>query len=178
MARGLGLAGHGLARDGRGAVAVEFAMVVGTLVVILLNGIDIAKFYFQRMELENATQMAVQAVWKTCDTNALPASTNCSGMTSAITTALASTSLGNSVSQQSGSPAEGYYCVNLSGVLTYVSSATSKPANCSSVGNASNQPGLYVRINTQYTFTPIFGSMSVGALLPTTVTSSAMMRLQ
>lgn len=178
MRRSFGIGKYRLAKDKKGAVAVEFAMVVGALVVVLLNGIDITKFYFQRMELQNATQMAAQAVLKTCDTNSLPASTNCSGMTSAITTALASTSLGNKVSQQSGSPAEGYYCVNLSGALTYVSDTTSKPTDCSSVGAASDQPALYVRINTQYTFTPIFGRMSVGALLPTAVTSSALMRLQ
>jgi Flp pilus assembly protein TadG len=166
------------ARDSRGTVAVEFALVVGALIVVLLNSIDVAKYYFQRMEMQNATQMAAQAVWEKCDTTKLPATTNCSGMSSAISTALQSTSLGTAVSQKTGSPSEGYYCVNLSGALTYVANINSKPANCSSVGSASDTPGLYVKIDTQYTFTPMFGNMGVGAMLPSSVTSTAMMRLQ
>ena len=94
-----------------------------------------------------------------------------------MTTAVQSTSLGTKVTLQSGSPAEGYYCVNSSNALVYVSSVSSKPANCSSVGMASLQPGDYIKVQTTFTYTPLFKGITVGGLLPTTITSTTYMRL-
>ena len=152
--------------------------MVGFLSLAMLNTVEIAKFYFQKMEVENATQMGAQAAWKTCDTTKLPATTNCSGLTTAITTAISSTSLGNAVTLQTGFPQEGYYCLNTSNTLVYASNVSSKPANCSATGQATLQPGDYIKIQTQYSYSPIFPGFTIGSLLPTSITSTSMMRLQ
>jgi len=173
MARRSGLAG-----DQRGVAAVEFALVAGTLIFVILNCADVARFYLQRMQMQNATRMAVQAAWNSCDESKLPATVNCPGLATAVATAVKSTSLGTAVTLKAGSPSEGYYCVNNSGVLARVSDVSAKPSDCSSVGKPADQPGDYVQVQTQYSFKPMFGGLSIGATLPSTVTSTALMRLK
>src|SRR5215471_14129081 len=106
-----------LRRDRRGAAAIEFAMCAGFLSVAVLNAADVSIYLYQRMEVENATEMGAQAAWKTCPMTQLPATVNCAGLNSAVTQAVQSTSLGTHVTLQSGSPSEGYYCVNSSNAL-------------------------------------------------------------
>src|SRR5690242_4453321 len=98
-------------RDRRGTAAIEFAFFASFLSIATLNVAEVSIYIFQRMQVENATQMAAQAAWKTCDTSQLPATTNCSGLTAAVTSSVRSTSLGSRVQLVSGSPSEGYYCV-------------------------------------------------------------------
>jgi hypothetical protein len=98
-------------------------------------------------------------------------------MNSVAATAAHSTSLGNSVTIQSGYPVDAYYCPNSSGALQWVSDYTSPPNNCSAVGNAGIAPGEYVNVQTTYTYTPIISGMSVVALLPATITSNSWARL-
>lgn len=164
--------------DEEGVAAIEFAVIAGVLAIVMLNAFDIARYHYERMQVENATQMAAQSVWQACDTSHLPATTKCSGLTSAITTALQTTPLGSAVQLKSGSPAEGYYCINASNALVHVGDTSSKPANCGSVGNASGQAGDYIKIETTYSFVPLFPGIGVGGMLPSQITSSAMMRLQ
>lgn len=166
-----------LRKDVRGLAAIEFALIAGFLCYALLNVADVSIFLFDRVQVNNATQMGAQAAWATCDLNHLPASTKCPGMNSAVTTAVQSTGLGNSITLQSGSPSEGYYCVNSSGVLTWVSNVSSPPNTCTSVGSASTVPADYVVVQTTYTFAPIFPGLSVGGLLPTSLTSTSYVRL-
>ena len=173
-----------LGSDRRGVAAIEFALFVSLLSVGVLNVVDVAIFAFQRMEVNNATEVGAQAAWATCSPSSqssaqLPATlnSNCPNLNSAVTTAVQSTSLGTQVTLQSGSPAEGYYCVNSSNALVYVSGVSSKPANCSSVGMASLQPGDYVKVQTTFTYKPLFKGITVGGLLPTTITSTTYMRL-
>ena len=64
-----------LAREEVGTAAIEFALVVGLLSYGLLNGTDMARYFFMRTAVENATQMAAQVGWKTCDSSNLPATT-------------------------------------------------------------------------------------------------------
>lgn len=158
-----------LAADQRGAAMVEFAFVLGLLMLVLVNGVEVARWYYSKMELENATQMAAQAVWNTCDTQHLPANTtNCPGVSTAITNALQSTTLGNQVTQASGSPSEGYYCLN-STVLTATTNTT-----CSTILAASD----YITITANYTYAPMFNGISIGSRLPTNLQSSTRMRLK
>ena len=169
-----------LASDQGGAAAVEFALFGSLLVVGLLNMVDVSIYLYRSMELDNATQMGAQTVWKTCDPSKgyLPATTSCPGLNSAITTAIHSTSLGTQVSLQSGSPAENYYCLDSSGSLQSVGAVTSPPpSNCSSVGMANLQPTDYIRITTQFSYAPLFPGITVARLFPTTITKTAMMRL-
>jgi Flp pilus assembly protein TadG len=163
--------------DRRGIAGVEFAIFASILSVAVLNAVDVSIYIYQRMQVENATQMGAQAAWKTCDTNHLPAITNCSGLTTAIQRAVQSTSLGTLITLQTGSPSEGYYCVNSSNSLQYMSGVTTKPADCSAAGMSSLQPGDYIQVSTTFTYAPLFGSLSVGSRFTTPITRTALMRL-
>lgn len=177
---GLRIAIESLAKlraDRRGVAAIEFAIFAGLLSFAILNVIDISIYIYQRMEVENATEMGAQAAWKNCDLPSLPASINCSALTNAVQNAVHSTSLGTRISLVSGSPAEGYYCVNSSNALEYVSGVTSKPADCSAVGMSSLQPADYIRIDTTFTYAPLFPGISVAETFATPITKSAWMRL-
>ena len=165
-------------RDQKGVAAIEFAMIAGFVSVSALNAVDIALYARDRMEVENATEMGAQAAWKACDSQHLPATVNCTTLNSAVTTAVQSTSLGSGVTLQSGSPSEAYYCVSSAGVLTYVSTVSSKPTDCSSVGVATNKPGDYVKVQTTYTYAPLFPGITVAAsAFGSTISRTAWMRL-
>lgn len=161
----------------RGVAAAEFALFAGILSLSLINAVDLSIYTYKRMELENATQMGVQAVWKSCDTNHLPATTSCSGLMRAITNAVQSTSLGPHVSLASGSPSEGYYCLNSNNALQYVSDVTKKPSNCSAAGMPNLQPADYIKVQTTFAYTPLFPGISVASAFATPINKTAMMRL-
>jgi hypothetical protein len=95
----------------------------------------------------------------------------------AVTNALHSTSLGTAVSLVSGSPSVGYYCVNSSNALQYVSNISSKPADCTAAGTPSLQPGYYIQVQTTFTYAPIFPGMSISGTFPTPINSASLMRL-
>src|SRR3974390_2270943 len=165
--------------DERGTSAIEFAFFASVLSFAILNVADMSIYLYKRMQVENATQMGAQAAWKACDPsqNQLPATTNCPSLTTAITNAIQSTSLSTAVSLRTGSPAEGYYCVNSSGQLQYVSSVSSKPADCTVAGMPSNKPGDYISVSTSYAYAPIFRGVSVAAAFTTPIVRTSMMRL-
>jgi Flp pilus assembly protein TadG len=165
--------------DQRGVSAIEFSFFAGLLSLGMLNTADVSIYIYQRMELENATQMGALAAWKTCNPSKgyLPATTSCPELTTAVTNAVQSTSLGTEVSLQSGSPAEGYYCVNSSNGLQYVSAVTSKPTDCSAAGMPSLQPTDYIQITTEYAYAPLFPGITVAGVFATPITKTALMRL-
>ena len=170
-----------ISSDQRGVSAIEFSFFAGLLSFAMLNTADVSIYIYKRMELENATQMGAQAAWKTCDPlkGYLPATTSCPGLTTAITNAVQSTSLGTKVSLQSGSPAEGYYCVDSSGKLQKLSPVTSsKPTNCSAVGMASLQPADYIEITTTFAYAPLFPGITVAGVFATPITKTALMRME
>lgn len=161
-----------------GAAAVEFALVLSLLVIPILNVVDFAMYAWNRMQVDNAAQVGAQAAWETCiPPTKLPASTNCSGMATAVATAVQSTSLGTAVTVTSTT--EGYYCVNTStNVLVAVGTYPgTKPSDCSSVGSASDSPGEYVKVTVSYTYTPLFPAVSIASVLTPSVTRTAWMRL-
>ena len=166
----------GIRADQEGLSAVEFALFAGLLVLALINTADVSIYIYQRMQVENATQMGAQAAWTACDLTQLPATTNCPNFTIRIQDAVQSTSLGAQVSLQAGSPSEGWYCVDGTGVLQYISNYNSKPTDCLAVGGTSN-PADYVTIQTTYTYTPLFGNISVASAFTTPITRTTMMRL-
>jgi Flp pilus assembly protein TadG len=163
--------------DQRGVAAVEFGLFAIFLSLALANVTDVSIYIYQRMQAQNATQVAAQAAWKTCDLSSLPATTNCPGLTTAMKNALASTSLGTSVSLISGSPSEGYYCVNSSNALQYVSDVSSKPADCTAAGMPSLQPGDYIQVQTTFPYAPLFPGISVTGSFATPINSTAILRL-
>jgi Flp pilus assembly protein TadG len=166
----------------RGAAAVEFAIVITLLTVPVLNVVDLAQYAWDRMQVDNAAQMAVQAAWGTCKlASNLPATpnsyANCTGMPAAVTTAAQSTSLGTLVTVSATT--EGYYCVNTStsAIVAVGTFPGTKPANCSLVGLSSDVPGDYVLITTSYTYSPIFPAVSIATGLATPIVRQAWMRL-
>ncbi len=164
-----------LARDVRGVAAIEFALIASFLAVAVLNVSDVAVYLFDELEVNNATEMAAQAAWAACDLNHIPAATKCPGMTSAVNAAVASTSLGDHVSVQSST--EGYYCATTGGTLQYMSDTSSRPADCSAAGVATESAGDYVKIQTSYSYSSIFPGLSVASTFPSTITSTSWMRL-
>src|SRR5579863_4155912 len=146
--------GNWFCRDSRGMAAVEFSVAAMMLAVGVLNAVDLGRYEYERMEVENAAQAGAQAAWKTCyDTSSmLPATVNCTGLNNAITAAIQGTSLGTAISLASGYPTEGYYCVNSSGALQSVGSLSNKPANCSDAGNSSASPGDYIQVGVTYPY--------------------------
>jgi uncharacterized membrane protein len=166
-----------LGRDTGGLAAVEFALIGSTLIIGLFNAVDLGRYFYARMEVQNAAQMAAQAVWKNCAPPHLPASTSCTNWTTYATTGAQSTSLGASVTVATGYPAEGYWCVNGTGSIVYAAAIGAKPANCSAQGNAAGLPGDYVQIQTSYTYAPLFPALNVTGTLPTPITATTLMRL-
>jgi Flp pilus assembly protein TadG len=162
--------------DRRGVAAIEFGIFVVFLSTALANVTDVSIYIYQRMQVENATEIAAQAASKTCSTK-LPATTNCLSLLGAMQNALQSTSLGTAVTLQSGSPAEGYYCINSSNALQYVSDVSSKPADCTAAGMPALQPGDYIVVSTTFSYQPLFGRMSVASNFPTPINRIAMLRL-
>ncbi len=145
----------------------------------MLNVVDIARYAYTRMQVENAAQMGVQSIWKFCDpVKHLPASTQCPNFNTAITRAVQSTNLGNQVTLQTGSPAEGYYCVNNSNALELVEKVPEpKPADCARIGRPSLKPGLYLRVDVRYTYAPLFPNLTAASLFDTQLSQTSYMRL-
>jgi Flp pilus assembly protein TadG len=169
-----------MSTDLRGVAAIEFGIFVPLLFLALVNVVDVTIYLYQRMQVQNATEVAAQAAWKTCDLTVLPLTTDCSTLAASVTAvqnALGSTSLGTAVSLVSGSPSVGYYCVNSSNALQYVSDISSKPADCTAAGTPSLQPGYYIQVQTTFTYTPIFPGMSISGTFPTPINSASLMRL-
>ena len=173
----LGAGTRAIWTDQRGVAAIEFGFFAIFLAAALANVTDASIYIYQRMQAENATQVAVQAAWKACDLPKLPATTNCPGLTLAIQNAIHSTSLGTRISLVSGSPSEGYYCVNSLNALQYVSDVSSKPADCTAAGTPTLQPGDYIQVQTTFTYAPLFPRLSVASTFPTPINRTAIMRL-
>jgi Flp pilus assembly protein TadG len=166
--------------DTRGTAAIEFAIGALALVFGVVNAIDVGYYEYQRMEVEYAAQVGAQTAWKFCSdvSHQLPATVNCTGLTTAITTAIQSTSLGTHVSLASGSPTEGYYCAQTSGALEAEGSLSAKPTDCSAAGSPGVNPGDYIQVAVTYPYSPMFPTMSVmGASGITSITMTAWMRL-
>jgi hypothetical protein len=164
-------------RNCDGVSGIEFAIVANVLLFLMLNGIDFARYFYIKMQVENAAQIGTQAAWKACEPAKLPATILCSGLAGAIKTAIESTSLGNSVQLKSGSPSEGYYCIDAAGVLHFMGDTTSQPDDCSGVGMPHSRPGDYIKVDVTYTYTPLFSDFTVARFFSTPITSSAQMRL-
>ena len=85
-----------LRNDVSGVAAIEFAFIASFLALALMNATDISMFLYQRIQVNEATQMGAQIAWKTCN-GSLPATVNCSNLNSVVTTGIHSTSLSSAV---------------------------------------------------------------------------------
>jgi Flp pilus assembly protein TadG len=167
-----------LIRDQDGAAAIETALIGSMFVALVLNTVEIGRYGFHSMQLANATQAGAQAAVTICDPeDQTPVTTKCTALTSAVTAAVKSSSLGTAVNLN-GSPTEGWYCVTAAKTLMAVGSLNSKPANCSAAGDVNARPGLYLQVNTSYTYAPMFPGMTLAATFPTALTRTSWMRVK
>ena len=164
--------------DTRANATVEFAFVGMTLILMVMNAVDFGYYFYTRMQVENAAMMGSQAALNACTDQQLPATSNCAGVSTAISNGIQTTSLGTAVTLVSGSPSEGYYCINGSGSLQSVGTLSSKPANCSAAGESALQPGDYLLVQVSYNYSSLFPGLSaVGVLGINSITATSWVRM-
>lgn len=169
-------------QEARGAAAAEFVLWLAVVIVPILSVVDLGVFAFQRMQLDLAGQAAVQAAWHVCDDGTkLPATTKCAGLSDAILVAAQSTSLGDGVTVDSGSPVEGYFCANGSNTLTQIGSTwtvgETPPDSRPACAGSATPAGDYIQVTVKYTYVPVFTGVSIASLLAGEKTRTAWMRL-
>jgi Flp pilus assembly pilin Flp len=165
-----------LGRDQSGATAIEFALIAGILVYLLLNGIDLGRYIYLRGQVENATQAGAHSVWEKCDPMKLPIVTKCYANQTAAKTAVVSviSSIVEGVVNDHVTITESYYCTDAAGALHSVTNVASLPAQCL----PGTVPGDYVQVQLTYPFTPLFGNLTVAGTFGTTISMISYMRLQ
>ncbi|MBF9235454.1 TadE/TadG family type IV pilus assembly protein [Microvirga alba] len=160
---------------------IEFALVAGVLCFLLLNGIEVARYAYIVMQVQNAAQVGAQSAWKACDpTKELPAKILCPGLSAAIARAIKSTSLGDGVTLQPNSPSEAYYCLNNTNALIPDGGIPlgSKPTDCNTIAGAqAGQPGDYIKVDVTYAYRPLFLDFTVGRFFDKTIAKTTYMRL-
>ena len=155
------------AGDRSGLASFETALWLAALVPVLCSIVDLGTYAFLRMQVENATQVGAQAAWSNCSS---PPITNCATLTTAVDTAIQSTTLGTAVTR-SGAVTGQYYCPDIN---TKILTANGTSTSCSGGRTA----GYYAQVSTTYTFRPMFPAASMGALLPAAITKTAWTRLK
>jgi len=159
-----------------GNVMIEFALIAPILLVLIMNILDFSMLIWAQMQVDYSAQMGARAAYTTCSTGTLPATTNCTNLTTKVTTAAQATSLGTAVSLASGYPSETYYCVSGT-TLQSVGGYSSPPSSfdCSAAGNASTKPGDYIEVDVTYAYAPTFSGLSLASAR--TLTAKAIQRL-
>jgi len=159
--------------DRTGSIAVETALISGLLVVLIAQALDFGWYVYCALQVRMAAQAAVAQAAISCNTAAkLPATVNCSGVSTSMTTAAQQVSLGSTITMNT--PSEGYYCVNGSALVS-VGSLGAKPADCTPYSTA--QPGDYVSVTTTHTFAPLFPGLTVVAAYAGPISATAWMRV-
>jgi Flp pilus assembly protein TadG len=151
-------------RDAGGASAVEFVLWLALLAYPLINVFDLGLYVYQRMQVENAAQMGVQASYTTCSqAYPSPSFTNCGSTgTAAVTTGTQSASL----TTANITVATGEYVNNVkqtgSGTLT---------------ATPPSSTGDYVAVQVSYPYAPLFRLATVTALLSNPIVRTHWMRM-
>ena len=159
-----------------GTAIIEFALAAPILAVLVLNLFDFSVLIWSTMQTDYSAQMGAQAAFQTCNGGTPPALTNCTNLSTAVTTAVQSTSLGTGVTVASGSPGEEFYCVSGT-TLQSIGTSPPSPYNCSTANpsNAAATPGDYIVVQVNYSYTPAFAGLSLASAQ--TLTSMARQRV-
>lgn len=158
------------ARDNSGASSLELIFWLGLLAPVLFSVVDLGTYVFQRMQVENAAQMAAQAAWAACPTppGTVNGCANMSAVTSAVSTAAQSTSLGARVT---ATITDQYYCRTPATAALVANGAST---TCTAGGPA----GYYAKINATYTYAPAIAHVSIASLLAGNITKETWTRLR
>jgi Flp pilus assembly protein TadG len=165
-----------IGRDQSGATAIEFAVIAGILVFLLLNGIDLGRYIYLRGQVENATQAGAHSIWEKCDPMKLPVVTKCYSDQAAAQRAIVSAISGMvpGIANSQVTLTEGYYCPDAAGALHSVTNVASLPTQCLS----GVVPGDYVQVQVTYAFAPLFGNLTLVRTFGTSISMTSYMRLQ
>lgn len=163
-------------RDERGVAALEGAMIGSILVGALFNVVEVSRYAYITTQVAAASQAGAQAAIVTCDTVKTPVTINCPAAPAAIELAVHGTSLGGAV-EQATALQEGWYCLDLSGVLQLMSAANAKPTDCTAAGVPGGLPSLYLQVRVAYEFSPIFPGLTLTEAFPSTIARTAWMRM-
>src|SRR5260370_2517753 len=74
-----------ISADQSGVAAIEFGIFAPLLFLVLANVVDVTMYLYQRMQVQNATEVAAQAAWKTGDLTPLPLTTAGSTFAASVT---------------------------------------------------------------------------------------------
>jgi Flp pilus assembly protein TadG len=147
------------AREERGAAAVEFALWLGVIVWPLLNVYDLGLYVFQKIQVDNAGQAAVQQLFNACgQTTASPILTNCSSakVSNGLSYGIQSTSLGTDITVL-------YVTECVGGKLQNSGDYTADPSIASK--NCPSSTGDYVAVTPSFTYHPLFKNVTVTSIL-------------
>jgi Flp pilus assembly protein TadG len=137
----------------RGAAAIEFALVVPVLLILLLGLIEMGVVFMHQVQVETAAQAGIARAEQ--DGFDIPS------IETAVTGSTALTAI-----QALPAPTESCGCV---------SGTTIVAASCGSTCTGGITPGTYVTVHTQTTYTPLFGLIYTA---PFTLTGKAVSRIQ
>jgi Flp pilus assembly protein TadG len=163
--------------DARGMAAVEMALVSGVLGAALLNVAEVGRYAYLSSQVSAASQAGAHAAIVRCSATETPVTINCPVVASAINTSIQGSSLGNHVTLY-GAISERWYCLTAQGALQDMAAANARPNNCLAAGDASQQPALYLRVQTQYTYEPIFPGLTIVETFADTIIKTSWMRLR
>ena len=154
-----------LARDRRGVSAVEFGLAAPVLLAGLSPVIDLGLAFSQQIRVNQAVEAGAQYA----SSNPYAGSSWSSGVSSAISNAIASPTITPSV----GSETCG--CPNSTSTAIVTGSYGSPPSCSGSCPDGSN-PGYYVTISVQATYTSVMPYSILGSTA--TLSSTAIVRVQ
>ncbi len=138
----------------RGTAAIEFAIAVPMLLILLIGTIEIGFAAYQSMQVQNAVEVgamyATQHGW------------SASGIVSSVTTATGANGI-------SASPAPTLFCgcPSVSGIAT---------VDCSTSCPDKTAPGQYVQVNATLSRIVIFPDSEFG--IPANITAKSIVRIQ
>ena len=165
-------------RDERGVAAIEMAGVGAFFILGAASVTDVGRYAYQTSEVNAAAQAGAEGALVACDVAHTPATLNCSGLTSAVTTAIQSTGLGSNVTID-GQITEGYYCLDNNNNLQLAGPANNEPADCTGVANTAStaSPILYLQVPVTYTFQPLFPGLTLAQVFAPAIKRTAWMRM-
>jgi Flp pilus assembly pilin Flp len=162
--------------DERGVAAIEMALVGTLLAGALLNVAEVSRYAYLAMEVNAAAQAGAQAAIVKCNPTETPVTINCPEVDDAIETAITGTSLGERITLKAPVD-EAWYCLTPAGDLQEMGPPDEKPEDCEEAGVPAGRPALYVRLQTTFTYEPMFPGLTIVQSFAETIERSAMMRL-